>query len=74
VYNKNLATILKSGMVLESYELLCELGIDHGEAALVKAVSRPLVELEGWGPIRPYRVAGSGFGLLNAVTSSAVSI
>jgi len=36
---------------MDSYKLLSELGIDPGEAELVKAVSRQLEELEGFGLI-----------------------
>ncbi|NYT01213.1 MAG: hypothetical protein GKC10_00380 [Methanosarcinales archaeon] len=50
-YNKELVAILKNGGVMDSYKLLGELGIDPGEAELVKAISRQLEGLEGFGLI-----------------------
>jgi hypothetical protein len=48
-YNKEIATILKRGLVLDSYRLFEELGIDPNDSRLVKAVSRQLEDLEAYG-------------------------
>lgn len=50
-YNKELVEILRGGSV-DSYRLLERLGIDPRESELVKAVSRQLEELEGYGFIK----------------------
>lgn len=50
-YNKELVEILKGGSV-DSYRILERLGIDPRESELVKAVSRQLEELEGYGFIK----------------------
>ena len=44
-------TILKRGVVIDSYTLLEELGIDPKETDLVKAVSKQLEDLESYGLI-----------------------
>ena len=48
-YSKELISILKSGSVTDSYNLLERLGIDPNNTDLVKAVSKQLEELEGFG-------------------------
>ena len=49
--NKEIMTILKRGVVIDSYTLLEELGIDPKETDLVKAVSKQLEDLESYGLI-----------------------
>jgi hypothetical protein len=48
-YNKEIMAILKRGGVVDSYELLEELGINPQEADTVKAVSKQLEDLESYG-------------------------
>jgi hypothetical protein len=48
-YNHELIAIIKRGEVIDSYKLLEELGIDPNESDLVKAISKQLEELEGFG-------------------------
>jgi hypothetical protein len=48
-YNKEIMAILKRGGVVDSYELLEELGIDPQEADTVRAVSKQLEDLESYG-------------------------
>jgi hypothetical protein len=48
-YNKQILDILKRGLVVDSYRLLEELGIDARDSDLVNAVSRQLEELEAYG-------------------------
>ncbi len=48
-YNRELIAVLKQGIVLDSYKLLEELGIDPNDSQLVKAISQQLEELEGYG-------------------------
>jgi hypothetical protein len=48
-YSKELISILKSGSVTDSYNLLERLGIDPNNTDLVKAMSKQLEELEGFG-------------------------
>ena len=50
-YNRELIAVLKQGIVLDSYKLLEELGIDPNDSQLVKAVSQQLEELEAYGLI-----------------------
>lgn len=50
-YSRELADILRKGTV-DSYRLLEELGIDPRESDLVKAVSKELEELEGFGVVK----------------------
>jgi predicted DNA-binding protein len=61
-YNRELIAVLKQGIVLDSYKLLEELGIDPNDSQLVKAVSQQLEELEAYGLItstqRGWRWAG----------------
>jgi len=61
-YNRELIAVLKQGIVLDSYKLLEELGIDPNDSQLVKAVSQQLEELEGYGLVtstkRGWRWAG----------------
>jgi hypothetical protein len=58
-YNRELIAVLKQGIVLDSYTLLEEQGIDPNDSLLVKAISQQLEELEGSGLVtfRP-NVAG----------------
>ena len=42
-YNRELIAVLKQGIVLDSYKLLEELGIDPNDSQLVKAVSQQLL-------------------------------
>ena len=49
-YNRELIAVLKQGIVLDSYKLLEELGIDPNDSQLVKAISQQLEELEGIWP------------------------
>jgi hypothetical protein len=48
-YNKEIMAILKRGGVVDSYELLEELGINPQEADTVRAVSKQLEDLESYG-------------------------
>ena len=48
-YNRELIAALKRGLVLDSYKLLEELGIDPNDSQIVKAVSNQLEELEAFG-------------------------
>lgn len=48
-YSRELITALKRGLVLDSYKLLEELGIDPNDSQLVKALSKQLDELEMFG-------------------------
>ena len=48
-YNRELIAVLKQGIVLDSYKLLEELGIDPNDSQLVKAISQQLEELEAYG-------------------------
>jgi hypothetical protein len=61
-YNRELIAVLKQGIVLDSYRLLEELGIDPNDSQLVKAVSQQLEDLEAYGLItstqRGWRWAG----------------
>ena len=61
-YNRELIAVLKQGIVLDSYKLLEELGIDPNDSQLVKAVSQQLEELEAFGLVtstqRGWRWAG----------------
>ena len=50
-YSKGLINILKRGNVIDSYNILEELGIDPCDADLVKAVSVELDNLEAYGLI-----------------------
>jgi len=52
-YSKELVEILRSRGFVDNYRLLEDLGIDPRESDIVKAVSRQLEELEGYGMIRP---------------------
>jgi hypothetical protein len=51
-YSKEIVEILKKRGHMDSYRLLEELGIDPREADLVKAVSKQLEELEGYGMVK----------------------
>jgi hypothetical protein len=51
-YSKELVEILKARGSVDSYRLLEALGIDPRESELVKAVSKQLEELEGYGMIK----------------------
>ena len=51
-YSKELVEILKARGHVDSYRLLEDLGIDPRESDQVKAVSKQLEELEGYGMIR----------------------
>ena len=51
-YSKELVAILKGHGQVDSYRLLEALGIDPRESDLVKAVSKQLEELEGYGMIK----------------------
>ncbi len=51
-YSKELVGILKSRGFVDNYRLLEDLGIDPRESDLVKAVSKQLEELEGYGMIK----------------------
>ncbi len=61
-YNRELISVLKQGIVLDSYKLLEELGIDPNDSQLVKALSHQLEELEAFGLVastqRGWRWAG----------------
>ena len=61
-YNRELIAVLKQGIVLDSYKLLEELGIDPNDSQLVKALSQQLEELEAFGLVtstqRGWRWAG----------------
>jgi hypothetical protein len=50
-YNKEIIAVLKRSGVVDSYELLEELGIDPKETDLVRAVSKQLEDLESYGMI-----------------------
>lgn len=52
IYSKELVKIFKARGQVDSYRLLEELGIDPRESDLVKAVSKQLEELEGYGMIK----------------------
>ena len=52
-YSKEIVDIFKARGQVDSYRLLEELGIDPRESDLVKAVSKQLEELEGYGMIKP---------------------
>ena len=51
-YSKQLVDILKARGSLDSYKILEALGIDPRESDLVKAISKQLEELEGYGFIK----------------------
>jgi len=51
-YSKEIVEILKTFGHIDSYNLLEKLGIDPRESDLVRAVSKQLEELEGYGMIR----------------------
>jgi hypothetical protein len=51
-YSKEIVNLLKSRGQIDSYRLLEDLGIDPRESELVKAVSKQLDELEGYGMIK----------------------
>lgn len=51
-YSKEIVEVLKTRGSVDSYRLLEELGIDPRESDLVKAISRQLEELEGYGMIK----------------------
>lgn len=51
-YSKELVEIIKTRGFVNSYRLLETLGIDPRESELVKAVSKQLEELEGYGMIK----------------------
>jgi hypothetical protein len=51
-FSKELVEILKGHGVVDNYRLLEQLGIDPRESELVKAVSKQLEELEGYGMIK----------------------
>jgi len=51
-YNRKLVGLLKRGKVVGSDEILEELGIDPGEADLVKAVNKQLENLEAYGLVK----------------------
>ncbi len=51
-YSKELVEIIKARSFMDSYRLLEALGIDPRESELVKAVSKQLEELEGYGMIK----------------------
>jgi hypothetical protein len=53
-YSKEIVDIFKARGQVDSYRLLEELGIDPRESDLVKAVSKQLEELEGYGMIKQY--------------------
>ena len=61
-YNRELIAVLKQGIVLDSYKLLEELGIDPNDSQRVKALSQQLEELEAFGLVtstqRGWRWAG----------------
>jgi hypothetical protein len=48
-YDRKLVELLRRGRVVSSDEILEELGIDHSETDLVKAVNRQLENLEAYG-------------------------
>jgi hypothetical protein len=50
-YNKELVEILRARGFVDSYKLLEELEIDPRDSELVKAVSKQLEELEGYGMV-----------------------
>ena len=51
-FSKEIVEILKTLGHIDSYNLLEKLGIDPRESDLVKAVSKQLEELEGYGMIK----------------------
>lgn len=51
-YDRKLVELLRRGRVVSSDEILEELGIDHSETDLVKAVSRQLENLEAYGLVK----------------------
>lgn len=51
-YSKELVEILKARGQVDNYKILEALGIDPRESDLIKAVSKQLEELEGYGMIR----------------------
>ena len=51
-YSKELVEIIKARGFVDSYGLLETLGIDPRESDLVKAISKQLEELEGYGMIK----------------------
>lgn len=51
-YNKEIVDLLRSRGQADSYKILEALGIDPRESELVKAVSKQLEELEGFGFIK----------------------
>jgi len=48
-YSKDLLSILKRGITVDSYKLLEELGIDPSDTEVVKAISNQLEDLERYG-------------------------
>ena len=48
-HNRELIEALKRGLVLDSYKILEDLGIDANDSMLVKAISNQLEELEAFG-------------------------
>ncbi len=52
-YSKEIVDIFKARGQVDSYRLLEDLGVDPRESDLVKAVSKQLEELEGYGMIKP---------------------
>jgi len=48
-YSKDLLSILKRGITVDSYKLLEELGIDPSDTEVVKAISNQLEDLESYG-------------------------
>jgi hypothetical protein len=48
-HNRELIEALKRGLVLDSYKILEDLGIDPNDSQLVKAISNQLEELEAFG-------------------------
>ena len=59
-YNRELIAVLKQGIVLDSYKLLEELGIDPNDSQLVKAISQQLEELEAMAWLPRQNVDGGG--------------
>jgi hypothetical protein len=52
-YSRDLVELLKARGSVDSYKIMETLGVDPMESELVKAVSRQLEELEGYGMIKP---------------------
>jgi hypothetical protein len=52
-YSRDLVELLKARGSVDSYKILETLGVDPMESELVKAVSKQLEELEGYGMIKP---------------------